>query len=150
MKNKACEHRPSFPVRESLLGKSPHRQIRRLGRWLLSIVVLIFLSFSFLPSARADSVKSMSGNKDAVLTYARALIEKDETNRSNMRKAASFLEKCQAKFPGVEQIRLYLAEAYQKRGDKAAAIREWNEILDVSRSGNPFVEKARTMLAALD
>jgi tetratricopeptide (TPR) repeat protein len=51
--------------------------------------------------------------------------------------------------------RLYLAEAYQKKGDKEAAIRECRKIISAPSSipgrqdGNPFREKARSMLVAL-
>lgn len=50
--------------------------------------------------------------------------------------------------------RLYLADAYKKRGDKADAIREYQAILDAAGNGpeeeaRDFSEKARTMLREL-
>ena len=46
--------------------------------------------------------------------------------------------------------RVRLAEAYQKHGDKKAAIQALHEILVKSPDNNPCVEKARSMLMELE
>ena len=46
--------------------------------------------------------------------------------------------------------RVYLAEAYQKDGNKKAAIQELQKILSNSPTNNPLREKARIMLAEIE
>jgi tetratricopeptide (TPR) repeat protein len=82
-----------------------------------SLFALAFMSF-FLISA--TSVRATIGDgrqKESILTQARSLMDKDETNRSNMMAAASMLEQLRTKFPDEIRIPLYLAEAYYRMAD---------------------------------
>jgi len=73
----------------------------------------------------------------------------------NLDKSIELEEEATRLAPGYALNRLYLANAYKKRGDKAAAIREYQAILTASAKmpGKQAVDcsdQARTMLRSLD
>jgi len=61
-------------------------------------------------------------------------------------KAVTLAEEATELAPQYLLNRVYLAEAYQKRGDRAAAVRECRRILDSHSPGNRFEEKARSIM----
>lgn len=65
-------------------------------------------------------------------------------------KAIFFAEESTRLDPDYLLNRVYLAEAYQKYGDKKAAIQELHKILSTSPDNNPFLEKAQSMLTELE
>ena len=120
-----------LPVKGSFFVKRALHGVTRRPI-VVSLLFMIFLYFAFLPSAGADVHKERMGDKEAVLHQARQLMDKEETNRVNMKKAASLLERYAPKFPDEFRIPLYLAEAYYRMVDPAEDIQK----------GYPYFEKA--------
>jgi tetratricopeptide (TPR) repeat protein len=84
--------------------------------------VIAMLSFVLIMATRVDVVKGDELHNESALSRARSLMDQDETNRTNMRAAASILEKIRVTFPEEIRIPLYLAEAYYRMADPAEEI----------------------------
>ncbi|MEJ2723330.1 MAG: tetratricopeptide repeat protein [Deltaproteobacteria bacterium] len=105
---------------------STHRRPRRV-----SLFFLVFLLFAVLWAARAGAATEAEQQKESVLSHARALMDQDERNRSNMSMAVSILKKSAKKFSDDVRFPLYLAEAYYRMVDP----------LEKIETAYPFFEK---------
>jgi tetratricopeptide (TPR) repeat protein len=65
-------------------------------------------------------------------------------------KAVFFAEESTRLAPDYLLNRVYLAEAYQKNGNKKAAVQELHKILSSSQANDPIQAKARSLLAEIE
>lgn len=111
-----------------------------LGK-LCTISVLVISSLLASPAQPvvAQSLSKAAAVMEKVLREAQALIEKDEPDRDELRKAMAILSAYHPRFPQEPRFPLYLAEAQYKLADSAAPIdREF-----------PLYEKAGMYAAAV-
>jgi len=90
---------------------------------LLFLVAALISVFCPDSSGFADAGRWVEKKGD-VLRKARALLDKDELNRGNMRKAAAILESNLSLFPKEIRFPLYLAEAYNRMADPDGKIED--------------------------
>jgi tetratricopeptide (TPR) repeat protein len=105
--------------------KSVHQMVKRIqmskllpSRRLMVAVSTLFLILLFsVPLAGAYPSKTSGLDKEQLLQQARALINKDKTNRANMEKASLILKDLTERFPNDIHMLVYLSEAYYRMVD---------------------------------
>jgi tetratricopeptide (TPR) repeat protein len=94
---------------------------RSLSRTALMILTaILLLPLAGLPALAGPG--QPGAEEEVILKEVRALIDKDPTNVKNLRQAAATLETASARFPQEPRFPLYLAEAYCRMADPAAAV----------------------------